>query len=363
MPMSSTAPARVASVLPHPVALPPLLESMLDALPTLAALARTDGTIVYCNDALTRTCGWGTDAARARHVEQLIPAPDAARLLGTKGPALARAALAAATGRMLAMEWTARPILAEGGDRFVCLSGRDVTRETELETFVIQNQWFETAAALSGGLAHDFNNVLAAILGLSEIISLRLPPDNALQEFARKIGLSVERAKILVRRFSQFSRKHAGGAEPQPTALVLEELAKLLRGFLPGSVTFTSDYAADTPWFEADRYVIEQIILNCANFLRARLRRDNGAITLACRGAADGRHVTIELHASGQGLLGLDTDSCFTLDLRPTDTAYESGIGLYAARILATRQNANLGIIRLDPRTISFVLEVPVSKA
>jgi len=360
--MSSPATARThqeSSRLPE---IPPLLEAMLDAIPVLALLTRSDGTVVYCNDPLVRASGWNQDSGRARRLDELLTADAAAQLLAASGPSLARATLTTAAGRSLMIEWTARPLHSEGGDRFLCISGRDVTREAALEAHLVQNQWFETAAALSGGLAHDFNNVLAAILGLSEIISLRLPPDHALQEFSGKIGLSIERAKILVRRFSQFSRKNAGGAEAQPTAMVLEELAKLLRGFMPGSVTFALEVSPETPWCEADRYIVEQVILNCANFLRARLRTDNGAVVLSGLGSTDGKHVEIELRGSGQGLLGLDLDGCFALDLRATASAYESGTGLYVARILAAGQNGRLRLVRRDPRTVAFLLELPVAK-
>jgi PAS domain S-box-containing protein len=360
--MPSTATARTGSKKSRSVALSPLLESMLDAMPALAALVREDGTLAYANDPLVRISGWTGAASRTHRLDELLPVDDAERLLDAKSPTVACAALQPAKGRAHMFEWTARPLTSEGGDRFICVTGRDISREAELENHIVLNQWFETAAALSGGLAHDFNNVLAAILGLSEIMSLRLPADHALQEFTGKIGLSIERAKILVRRFSQFSRKHAGGAEPQPTTMVLEELAKLLRGFVPGSVVFSVELAPEAPWFEADRNVIEQIILNCANFLRARLRADNGTIKLLCRTAADGRHAVVDLRGSGQGLLGLDLESCFALDLRPTASAYESGTGLYTARILAARQQARLGVVRHDPRTISFVLDLPPAK-
>lgn len=360
--MSSPLTARTSRETSRPIAIPPLLEAMLDAIPALALLTRRDGTVVYANDPLVRACGWNKDTSRARRLDELLPAEAATRLLAATGPTLARAALTTAAGRALLIEWTAREISSEGGDRFLCISGRDITREAALESHLVQNQWFETAAALSGGLAHDFNNVLAAILGLSEIMSLRLPPDHALQEFAGKIGLSIERAKILVRRFSQFSRKNAGGSEAQPTAMVLEELAKLLRGFMPGSVTFALELSPDTPWCEADRYIVEQIILNCANFLRAKLRTDNGSVKLTCHGSADGQHVIIDLCGSGQGLLGLDHDAAFALDLSATASAYESGTGLYVARVLATGQSGRLRLIRRDPRTVSFELELPVAK-
>lgn len=340
-------------------AVPPPLETMLDAIPIFAALAREDGTLVYCNDPLARACGWVDDVRRGHKLDELVSAPDVPNLITGDGRLAVRAALPVASGQTRTIEWTSRLLAAPAGDRFVCITGRDVTREIELENHIVQNQWFETAAALSGGLAHDFNNVLAAVLGLSEIISLRLSSESPLHDFTRKIGLSVERAKLLVRRFSQFSRKNAGGPQPLPTAMVLEELVKPILGFLPGSVTFSLDAPAETPWCEADRDIVEQIVLNCVNFLRARLRSDNGSVQLSSRPSAQGASVLIDIGGSGQGLLGVDMEACFALDLQPTATAYESGTALFAARILATRQGGRLGVVRHDPRTISFVLELP----
>lgn len=360
--MPSTVTVRTTSSKRRAVSVPPLLESMLDAIPALVALARSDGVLVYINAPLLHACGWSGETRRSRRLNQLLPADDAARMLATAAVTTARAPLLTPGGSTLTIEWTARTVTSEVGDSFRCIIGRDLTRETELEGFIVENQWFETAAALSGGLAHDFNNVLAAILGLAEIIALRLPPGHSLHEFAGKIGGTIERAKELVRRFSQFSRKSAGGSEPQPTTMVLDELAKLVRGFVPGSVTFSLDLAADTPWCEADRYVLEQIILNCVNFLRARLRSDNGSIKLSCRASPDRSRVLIDLHGSGQGLLGVDVESCFAIDLRPTATAYESGIGLHVARVLAERQNGRLDVVRHDPRSVSFVLDLPVAR-
>jgi PAS domain S-box-containing protein len=361
MSMPSTAPARTRPPKRRTPDLSPLLESMLDTMPAFAVLVRDDGTIAFANDPLARLLGWTQQAAQGRRLEDLLSSDEATRLLATSDVVRLRTPLQSAAGPTFMVDWTARRLASESGDGFLCLTGSNATREVELENFIIQNQWFETAAALSGGLAHDFNNVLAAILGLSEIMSLRLPPDHALQEFARKIGVSIERAKILVRRFSQFSRKNAGGAEPQATTQVFEEFSKLLRSFLPGSVTLSIELAPTTPWFEADRYVIEQIIVNCANFLRARLRADTGEMKLSSYAAADGKHAVVELRGSGQGLLGVDVEAFFALDLRPTATAYESGTGLHVARVLATRQRAVLRVVRHDPRTVSFVLELPAA--
>lgn len=336
------------------------LRALLDALPGFALVARSSGAILFANKALHEACGWSDEARKQpRRVSTLVPAGTAALLLAPAGVAALRAPLRAAGDSAPLLEWSSRRVGAD--DPRLLITAVDVSRQARLEHYIVENQWFELAAALSGGLAHDFNNVLAAVLGLSELISLRLQPGHPLQEFTGKIGTSVEKAKSLVRRFSQFSRKSPGCLEAQPTALVCSELAALLAGFLPGSVTLATAISPETPWCRADRHAFDQIVLNCVNFLRWRLRTDTGSIRLSSGAAgADGR-ARVELTGSGAGLLGLKIEPLFALDLRPTTTAYDSAAGLFAARALAAQHGATLGLRRDDPRTITFVLDLPAA--
>lgn len=329
---------------------------MLDAIPLPALLARADGTIVAANATLAALCGWSAETAPNRPLAALVPAEVAQTLLRPSGSQSAPGVLAAADGRALPVEWLSRPVAGEG-QFLIC--ARECARERLLEDYITGNQCFEVSAAMAGGLAHDFNNVLAAILGLAELISLRLPEDSPLQGFATRIGGSIERAKVLVRRFSQFSRKGTGVVEPQPTALILQELQPMLAAFLPGNLPLDIALAEDTPWAVADRHVLEQIVLNCANFLRTRLRNDGGRLKLASRAAAAGAGPIIEFTASGEGLVGLRLDGIFELDTRRTGDAYESGAGLFVARRLAADSGGSLEVRRTDPRTIVFALTLP----
>jgi nitrogen-specific signal transduction histidine kinase len=337
-----------------------VLAVMLDAVPAFALIVRADGGVEFFNRALVQAC-LAPDQGRPHfaRLDAIVPAEAAARLLAPGGVSGLRAPLVGGLRPGAEAEWSSRRLRSD--KEIVLVTGRDVSREAQLEGYIVANQWFETAAALSGGLAHDFNNVLAAILGLSEIVSLRLPPGSPLQTFTEKIGHSVDRAKGLVRRFSQFSRKGTGLIEPQPTAMVLSELGTLLVGFLPGSVSFEAGIDPETPWCLADRHALEHILINCANFLRTRLRAEGGKVVLRSRGTFDPRSVLAELSGSGQDLLGLELESLFDLGLEPGSNAYESGAGLYAARLLARHSHGELRVRRDDPRTITFVLELPVA--
>lgn len=340
---------------------PLFFRTILDATPGFVLLANPDGSVVYFNRAVAVAAGWDqTGRKNCRQLRDLIAPETALRLLDSGNSSPSRSVLQTAdAASKIVVEWTTRTMGSETGEQFL-LTGRDVSRESELENYLASNQWYETMGALSGGLAHDFNNILAAILGLAEIIALRLPKDDTLQPFSKKICDSVERAKGLVARFSQFSRKPALLCESQPTALVVSDLTTLIHGFLTGSVSLETKIDEETPWCETDRHVLEQILLNCANFFRTRLRDVGGQCLLSCRGSKSGRHALIELRGAGEGLLGIRTETLFDLSLDAGKTAYESGTALFAARNLAAQTNSVLYARRDDPRTISFILEIPV---
>jgi len=329
----------------------------------MALAVGLDGSIICCNQPVTSACGWTEDEVPKHRLEDLISTETAAILLRAPEPGIVRSRLIQSPDDASAMiEWSCRSFNSPDREGTTLLIvGRDVQREVQLEDYIASNQWFETAGALSGGLAHDFNNVLASVLGLSEIIGLRLSQSSPLRQFTEKISESIDRAKILVRRFSQFSRKPEFLMEPQPMGLALDDLRHVLTGFLPGSVTLETSISADTPWCRADRHALAQIILNCANFFRTKLRDDGGCIEMLSSSATENGRTVVTLRGSGAGLTELNVDSLFDLRTERTGSAYESGAGLFAARHVADASELELTVRRDDPRTITFELRLPLA--
>jgi hypothetical protein len=315
---------------------------------------RADGYLLECNDALLRLAHLRTPPAR---LDEVLP-DDVVGHLHSDTPDEPRRHRHAVNGSPVCwVAWSSKPWPLDPALRLV--TGIDVTREHALEDYIAANQWFETAAALSGGLAHDFNNALAGILGLSEIISLRLPEDSPLHGFTSRIAASVDRAKTIVRRFSQFSRKSTGVADAQPTAMLVDELVPLLKAFMPSAVVVTSAVDPETPWCRAERHEFEHILLNCCTFFRARLRQEGGTLHLAALPAPERAGAVVRLTASGQGLLGAPIERAFELDLARSETAYDSGAAVHTAARIARAGQASLQLLRDDPRTLSFVLRLP----
>ena len=91
---------------------------------------------------------------------------------------------------------------------------RDVTKEDQLEKQVLQSQKLEAIGTLAGGIAHDLNNVLAVIIGHSEISMGRLEPEHPVRKSLEVIMRTAERSSQLIKRLLLFSRQDV--AEPKP---------------------------------------------------------------------------------------------------------------------------------------------------
>ncbi len=141
--------------------------------------------------------------------------------------------------------------------------------ESEREQIASQlreSQKMEALGTLAGGVAHDFNNALVAILGNVELARQDVGPGHAALVSLEEINKAGRRGKDLVQQILSFSRRQGLERKPTSLALVLVESSRLIRATLPVGVQLDMDCKADTPAVLADALQVEQILLNlCAN--------------------------------------------------------------------------------------------------
>ncbi len=136
--------------------------------------------------------------------------------------------------------------------------------KSELEEKLRQSQKMEAIGRLAGGIAHDFNNLLTGILGYSGFILRQYPHDSFLQNSAKQIRDSGERAASLTRQLLAYSRKQIFDVRIININDTVQNMEKMLRPLIGEDIEFITILDPNLSNIKADPTQIEQIILNLA---------------------------------------------------------------------------------------------------
>ncbi len=139
---------------------------------------------------------------------------------------------------------------------------RDVSHELELEDQYRQTQKIDSIGRLAGGVAHDFNNILAVICGHTDLALSQVSPDSPLHSNLENIQESAERAANLTRQLLAFARRQV--IEPRVINLneLIVNLNKMLRRLIGEDIKLVTQTAPDLGPIKADPGQIEQVLLN-----------------------------------------------------------------------------------------------------
>ncbi len=162
--------------------------------------------------------------------------------------------------------WTlvsASPLLDGAGEvsGTLCMLA-DVTDRHRLEEQLRQTQKMEAVGQLAGGVAHDFNNILAAMLMHLELLKKDPSLSDRVRESLVELETEAKRAASLTRQLLLYSRRQVMQMKPLALNELLDGLQKMLRRLLGEYIQFVVQGAPDSPWIEADPGMIEQVIMN-----------------------------------------------------------------------------------------------------
>ena len=141
-------------------------------------------------------------------------------------------------------------------------TAEDITDYRKLEEQLRQSHKMEAIGTLAGGIAHDFSNILAAIIGNAELAQLDSAGNPVSLEHLGDILKAARRATDLVRQILAFSRQDPQERRPIRLQPVIAESLKLLRATLPATIEFETSLAADAPVVLADSTQVHQILMN-----------------------------------------------------------------------------------------------------
>jgi PAS domain S-box-containing protein len=167
-----------------------------------------------------------------------------------------------ADGSSFLTEYWAHPIQREDAVIGAVVTFIDITEHRKLEDQYRQAQKMEAIGQLAGGVAHDFNNILSAIIGYGHLSLMKLPENEPVRYYVEQILQSSERATSLTQSLLAFSRKQMVKKELVKLNSVIGNFEKFLLRLLREDIQMRTRYAPDDLTIMADRGQIEQVVMN-----------------------------------------------------------------------------------------------------
>ena len=246
----------------------------------------------------------------------------------------------------------------------------DVTERKETERQLVQAQKMEAVGQLTGGLAHDFNNILGVVLGNLDMVRDAMTDDDRQAAHIDSAIGAAERGASLTKRLLAFSRKQTLAPEPVDVGKVVVEMLDLLRRTLGETIAIEIE-SQDGLWVSrADRAQLESAILNLAINSRdamldggiLRIETVNRRIDQAAAPAqaiSAGDYVRLMIADSGAGMTPETLERVFEPFFTTKGIGKGTGLGLAMVHGFVQQSDGHIAVSSVPGRGTTVEILLP----
>jgi len=354
--------------------------ALLDRANDAIIVRDLDGTVRYWNEGAARVYGWTAAEAVGRSVTELIYRDDdtfvrAQRCVIDLGSWKGELEQRHKGGGALTIDasWTLLRDQA-GAPLSVLAINTDVTERKKVERHLLRAQRIEGLGQLAGAIAHDFNNILSAILANATMGKLEAAADAASVRFFDEIERAGARASALVRQILTFSRDQAPKRERVILPAIVEESLQLVRATAPRSITFETVIATDVPAILAESTQVHQVIMNlCTNAAHA-IGEATGRVSLRAeravleRGLVDstvdlmpGTYARLVVEDTGAGMDNATLERIFDPFFTTKEGGKGTGLGLSVVHGIMKSHQGGVAVRSTPGAGTTFTLYFPAA--
>ncbi|MCH7801352.1 MAG: PAS domain S-box protein, partial [Chloroflexi bacterium] len=225
----------------------------------------------------------------------------------------------------------------DGGFVFV---ERDTTTTRELRAQLFQSQKIGGIGQFAGGIVHDFNNLLCAVMGYSQLGLVNINDDNPMRGYFKEIEKAAERAALLTQQLLTFSSKAVVEPEVVDLNVLITDIKDMLSRLISENIELSTDLESQIDQVKVDPGQIEQVLVNLTvnardampDGGRLAIRTENVVIERGDEGSntglEPGNYVVLTVEDDGTGMSDEALDRLFEPFFTTKDENSGTGLGL-----------------------------------
>ena len=272
--------------------------AVVEDLPAMVCRFLPDGTLTFVNSFFCSYYLKYKEDLLGRNFFELFPADVSEALRGhldalsTDSPTVVfEEEVPRHDGKLRWQEWTNRALFDESEKLVEFQSiGRDITRQkraqeeiAKLERQRQQAQKIEAVSTLASGISHDFNNILAAVIGHSELAQLYLPADSMARQDLKKILSAAYRARDLVNLIQTISLDHQAQQKPVEIVAVVKEAVNNVRSDLLENIDLVLNIDTESVSVQCNPVHVQQVVTNLCTNAQHAMREFGGVLTVGLK--------------------------------------------------------------------------------
>jgi len=351
-------------------------DAVIDSLPGIFYICDEQGTLIRWNNNLLEVAGYSGEVLSHMNVSGLF-LEDRELMTGKMKEAfeLGRVSTEA---RILTKRGARIPFLLTGfrmimnDKRYLVGTGIDISERKRLEDELRQSQKMESIGTLAGGISHDFNNILTAIIGYGSILQRKLDAKDPLRYNADQILKAANRAAGLTRGLLAYSRKQILNPQPVNVNEIVVKVERFLARLIGEDVELKSILAEQEITVLADADQIEQVLMNLATnardampdggyiYIETRLVELDEASAKARELRRPGAYAQISVTDSGMGMDEKSRERIFEPFFTTKDVGRGTGLGLAMAYGIIKQHNGAIEVESEAGLGTTFRIYLPV---
>lgn len=354
---------------------------LLDASTAAILLTDPEGTTLFINRKFSEIFGYGLeelptlDAWFARAFPDVLLRRLMQRSWKSAGDAPAQQGidLAPVESRVACRDGTARQVSVMDAviSDIHLTTFVDLTERRKLEEQLLHAQKMEAIGQLAGGVVHDFNNILTAIVGYGHLLMNRLPAEGPSRGYVEQILNVTDRGAKLTHSIFAFSRKQKTEIKPVKLDHLIRGAESFLRRLINESIELRTDLGTEDSTIMADPYQIEQVIMNLVTNARDAIS-DVGAITIRTRSiplddefttgrgfGSGGKQVLLEVSDTGTGMDATTSGRIFDPFFTTKEAGRGTGLGLTVVHEIVKRHSGHIHVDSVPGKGTAFTIYLP----